>query len=163
MFLKILFSHCNFSVYSSCSLWDVSVQALWFSQESIYAVNMKNAPLTFLPVSVGLDHELFSWKHPWQVAHTHSHSGPSRIAYISKKPRCDLAVLLSKVIGTLVTVEYYRRSFPDASLYFYYFHLSWPWCISLLGFFLVGTLFLCYDTFENSLLFLSELKLERDV
>lgn len=30
-------------------------------------------------------------------------------------------------------------------------------------FFLVGALFLCYDTFENSLLFLSELKLERDI
>lgn len=68
----------------------------------------------------------------------HSHSGPSRIAYISKKPQCDLAMLLSKVIHTLIMVEYYWKSFPDASLCFYYFHLSWPWCLSLLGLFLAG-------------------------
>lgn len=82
---------------------------------------MKNALIAFLPASVGLDHELPSWKHPWQAAHMHCHSGPSSIAHISKKPQCDLAVLLSKVTGALVVVKDYWRSFPGAFLCFYYF------------------------------------------
>lgn len=140
MFLKILFSHYNLCVYSSCLLWDVSVQALWLSQKGIHPVNnMKNAQTAFLPASVGLVHELLSWEHPWQVAHMRCHSGPSSVAHISKKPQCDLAMLLSKGIGTLVVVEDYWRSFPDASLCFYYFHLSWPWCLSLLFWFLFFT------------------------
>ena len=86
----------------------------------------KNAPIAPLPVSVGIAQELFSRKHPWQVTHMRSHSSLSRTAYRSQKAQCDLIMLLTKVVGTLVMAESYWRSFPHASLCFYYFHLSWP-------------------------------------
>lgn len=131
--LKVLFSRCIY-VCSSCLQWDVSVKAL--SQKSIHPVsNMENAPIIFLPMSVGLNHE-----YPCQVAQSF---WPKQDCLHKSKIQCDLAVLLHKVMGTLIMVECYWRSFPHSYLCFYSFHLLLPCCLSLLGFSLGGVLCFC--------------------
>lgn len=121
------FSHTCICVCSSCLQWDVSVKAFWLSQKSIHPVSsMEKAPIAVLPMSVGLNHE-----HPCQAAQSF---WPKQDCLHEWKIQCDLAVLLNRVIGTLVMVECCWRSFPHAYLCFCSFHLSLPWCLSLLGF-----------------------------